>query len=149
MIGCKVWGLTGNSHNFALFRRIPRTKPSSRPSHARIGGEPAKVHINQSAFVVYREGISSDHRIWKRCGIRSLRSYQHPVGSKAGSGQVYPRRNQVMTIPTRRGNLASFRIRWINWRRAYVRRHTCDGRGRDRVRKDAAPDQIWNRCVIA
>ena len=146
----KLWtgsvGREGRQHNFALFHRILRSQSSSRPgrpsrpSEAGIGGESSNIDINQPTFVVHREGIPSDYCIWKRCGIWSLRSYQHPVGSKAGSGQVYPRRNQVMTIPTRRGNLASFRIRWINWRRADSGGLARNSRIRYGIVADAPPD---------
>ena len=109
MIGRKAWGLTGSQHDFALFRRILRSQPSSRPSRpsqARIVGESPKVDINQSAFVINGESISSDYRTWRRCGIRSLSSYQHPVrrgetGYRCGIDAGRARsRDQVMAVPT-------------------------------------------------
>ena len=69
MIWRKLWGAdTRSQHNFALFHRILRSQSSSRPSRpsqARIVGESSKVHIDQPAFVIHREGIPSDHCVWR------------------------------------------------------------------------------------
>ena len=82
LTGVNFGGLTGDQHNFALFHRILRSQSSSRPgrpSQVRISGESPNVDIDQPAFVVHRKGIPTDYRIWRRCGVRSLRSYQHPI----------------------------------------------------------------------
>ena len=116
MVGCKVWGLTvrreRRQHNLAFFRRIPRTQPSSRPSRpsqVRIGGESPKVNIDQPALVINRKGISSDYRIWRRCGRRSLTSYQYPVRrcetrhrGRVNGGAC--QRDQVMAVPPGKTN---------------------------------------------
>ena len=112
MIRRKVWNLTGNSHNFAPFQRMFRSRPSNRPStrtQVRIGGESPKVHIDQSAFVVHRKGIPSDHstRARGRRGRWSLSSDQHPIrrgetGYRCGINAVSRARtwNQIMAVPT-------------------------------------------------
>jgi hypothetical protein len=116
MIRRKVWGLTDNWHDFALFQKILRSQPSSsrsrstrqsRPSQARVGGESPNVHIDQPAFVINGERISSDHLIWRGRGFWTLSSYEHPVrcdetGQRCGIdlGTCTRSRNQVMTVPT-------------------------------------------------
>ena len=73
MTGRKVWCVTGvvrrerRQDNFALFRRILRSHPLSRPSRetrqirAHIVWKSPQVEIEQSAFVVHRESIPTDH----------------------------------------------------------------------------------------
>ena len=148
MIRRKFWGLpsAGNQYDFAFFHRILRSQPSSRPgrqTQARIGWNPAKVDINQTAFVIDCEGIPSDHRTWRRCGIWPLRSYEDPVrrdearhwcgidlGSRARS------RDQIMTVPTSKTNRPAISRRGT---RTYGRSATLRRSGK------TSPDQIGNR----
>src|SRR5205807_8375068 len=55
---------------------------------ARPSGKPCQVHVEQTAFVVNGESIASHHISMRRCSVRSLKSYQHPVSRcETGSGR--------------------------------------------------------------
>ena len=115
MIRRKVWGLTRGQHNFAFFRRIPRSHPSSRrsrptrqsrPKQARIGGESPNVHSHQPAFVIHGEGIPSDYRTWRRRGssVPEQLPAPSPVRRNCHRGGIGASRagwrDKVVAVPT-------------------------------------------------